>query len=247
MLDRYRQDGFIWALVFSLLVNLLFVFALLTPRSIKTTPGVQPFVISLAAPQSAAQGNFSSPLSTSYASPPAKNNPTAESSPNLQPLNISIEPALASQTSDNKTLTRPVAETEIGEGSTLPHAGSQGESTSPAIAEEIAGDMSILGDKLTGDNYTAPECLVGEKPPYPKRAERNGWQGTVLLSLFINADGEVEKVGIAKTSGYELLDQQARESISAWRYKPARRNGVAIATTVQLPVIFRPTRPVNQP
>ncbi|MDO9081372.1 MAG: energy transducer TonB [Desulfuromonadales bacterium] len=109
--------------------------------------------------------------------------------------------------------------------------------------KEISGGLSIFRDKTARDNYTAAEYLVGEKPPYPKQAERNGWAGTVLLNLSINAKGEVEKVGIAKSSGYKLLDQQARQSVSAWRFKPARRNGYAIAVTVQQPIIFRPTPP----
>jgi protein TonB len=112
-----------------------------------------------------------------------------------------------------------------------------------APGKEISGGLSIFGDKTARDNYTAPEYLVGEKPPYPKQAERNGWAGTVLLNLLINAKGEVEKVGIAKSSGYKLLDQQACQSVGAWRFKPARRNGHAIAVTVQQPIIFRPTPP----
>ena len=65
------------------------------------------------------------------------------------------------------------------------------------------------------------------------------------MTLLINAKGEVETVGIAKSSGYALLDQQARASVRSWRFKPARRNGIAITVTVQQPIIFRPTLPEN--
>ena len=129
----------------------------------------------------------------------------------------------------------------------MPALDTTGENAASTITKETAAGLSIFGDKMAGDHYTAPEYLDGEKPSYPKRAERNGWEGTVLLNLWINANGEVEKVGIAKTSGYELLDQQARASVVAWRFKPARRNGIAIAIAVQQPIIFRPTLPKNDP
>jgi TonB family protein len=128
--------------------------------------------------------------------------------------------------------------------SSLPTAAERATTT---IAKETVADLSIWGDKIAGEHYTAPEYLGGEKPPYPKRAERNGWAGTVLLNLFINANGEVEKVEIAKTSGYELLDSQALASVSAWRFKPARRKGIAIAVAVQQPIIFRPTLSKSDP
>ena len=101
---------------------------------------------------------------------------------------------------------------------------------------------------MAGDHYTAAaEYLAGEKPPYPKWAARNGWEGTVLLNLLININGEIEKVEIAKSSGYELLDRQACASVGAWRFKPARRNGIAIAMTVQQPITFGPILPEKTP
>ncbi len=108
-------------------------------------------------------------------------------------------------------------------------------STKPALS-------SLSAEKKTsGGHDTAPKYLSGENPPYPKRAQRNGWEGAVLLTLMISSTGEVEKIEIAKTSGYELLDRQACESVRNWRFKPATRHGLPIAVTVRQEIIFRTT------
>lgn len=242
MPDRQRHDEFIWALIFSLIINLLFIFALLAQRYVDKSPGLQPFVVSIAASQSL-PGHSSAIPGPTVIQTPTKINKVVKSPPALQPQSASIAPTLPTKDSD-KTSISPAATTEID---ALPALGTAGENSTSATTKETAAGLSIFGDKMAGDHYTAPEYLGGEKPAYPKRAERNGWEGTVLLNIWINANGEVEKVGIAKTSGYELLDQQARASVVAWRFKPARRNGIAIAVTVQQPIIFRPTLPKNDP
>jgi TonB family protein len=159
-----------------------------------------------------------------------------------------FDPATPAQNNSREATINPASATEIsGAETVLPSLATAGENATATTSKEIAGGLLFSQDKISGDHYTAPEYLGGEKPSYPKRAARNGWEGTVLLNLLINAHGEVEKVEIAKSSGYELLDRQARASVGAWRFKPARRNGIAIAVSVQQPVIFRPTLPKNDP
>lgn len=241
MPDRHRHEEFIWALIFSLIINLLFVFALLAQRYGQKTPGLQPFVVSIATNHQALPSQsraIPGPIAIPVA---AKSKKTLEPPLTLRPQSSSVDPVLPVRDNEVKVTATEMA----GAETVLPSLAPAGESNAAAIDKEIAAGLSIWGDKRAGDHYTAPEYLAGEKPPYPKRAERNGWEGTVLLTLLINANGEVEKVGIAKTSGYELLDQQARKSVSAWRFKPARRHGIAITETVQQPIIFRPPLPEN--
>ena len=244
MADRHRHDGFIWALILSLIINLLFVFALLVEREGVKSLGFQPFVVSIAIKQQVGGSEHTVSIDSPPLPPPVKSKKTAEVPTTFSPLHSNTQPALPTSDSPMEPLTSPESGAETtGAETDLSPLTRAGERVGTPFIEESSGGLSIFGDKTAGDNYTAPEYLVGEKPPYPKQAERNGWAGTVLLNLLINTRGEVEKVGIAKSSGYRLLDQQARQSVSVWRFKPARRNGVAIAVTVQQPIIFRPTPP----
>lgn len=242
MPHRQRHDEFIWALIFSLIVNLFFIFALLAQRYVAKSPGLQPFVVSIAVSrQTLPQQSHANPGPTAIL-PPAKTKKMLIPPRPLRAQSASLGPPQPAQENRGEATISPMTAPESTRTATaLPSLPTATESATTGIAKETAGDLSIWGDKIAGEHYTAPEYLGGEKPPYPKRAERHGWAGTVLLNLWINAKGEVEKVEIAKTSGYELLDSQARASVGAWRFKPARRNGIAIAVAVQQPIIFRPT------
>lgn len=48
---------------------------------------------------------------------------------------------------------------------------------------------------------------------YPRVAQMRGWQGTSRIELQIDATGTVTAVNIAESSGFEILDKQAIESV----------------------------------
>jgi protein TonB len=82
--------------------------------------------------------------------------------------------------------------------------------------------------------------FVGNAPPqYPDQARHNGWAGTVLLRLSVDASGQVTRVQIERSSGYAVLDASAVNAVRHWKGHPARRDGRFIATEELLPVTFR--------
>ena len=178
MSDRHRHDEFIWALIFSLVINLLIVFALLAQRHGAKSPGLQPYIVSIAMSQQVLPGDPRAILDPTAISTPAKRKKEGELATAFVPQNPIVKPALTSRVNDVETTISPVALTEPeGTETDLSPFVTAGESSTISIAKESADGLSILGDKVAGDHYTAPEYLGGEKPPYPKRAERNGWGG----------------------------------------------------------------------
>ncbi|MDR9500526.1 MAG: energy transducer TonB [Desulfurivibrionaceae bacterium] len=84
----------------------------------------------------------------------------------------------------------------------------------------------------------APLWEQNGKPSYPPLARRRGWQGRVLLEVVVLADGTVESLALHTSSGYTLLDKSAVFAVQAWRFRPARREGVAVASRVLVPIHF---------
>lgn len=82
------------------------------------------------------------------------------------------------------------------------------------------------------------DYLHNPRPEYPYQARINHWTGRVILLVRIDAEGSVETVQLARSSGYDILDEKAAEAVKKWRFVPARRNGVAEAGSVQVPVTF---------
>lgn len=49
---------------------------------------------------------------------------------------------------------------------------------------------------------------------YPRLARRMGWEGQVGLKLHIDGDGSLEDVRVVRSSGYKVLDENARSTLN---------------------------------
>lgn len=76
-------------------------------------------------------------------------------------------------------------------------------------------------------------------PPYPRLARVQGWQGTVLVRAWVAPSGEVASIRVAESSGRSILDQAAAAAVQGWKFRPARRKGQAVASTVDVPITFQ--------
>ena len=86
---------------------------------------------------------------------------------------------------------------------------------------------------------TPPDLNGNALPRYPEQARRLGWQGRVLLRIWINQQGSVTRVQVEESSGYSLLDAAAVTSVRTWRVQPAQRGGQPVAGSWLLPIRFR--------
>ena len=91
----------------------------------------------------------------------------------------------------------------------------------------------------TYDRMAAAVADTHTTPPYPLLALRLAEEGSARLHLTISAQGVVTDAAVVRSSGYDDLDQAARNWIIAhWRYRPATRGGVAVASTGDVQVRF---------
>ncbi len=75
---------------------------------------------------------------------------------------------------------------------------------------------------------------------YPALARERGWVGQVVLGFSLQADGHLDRIHIARSSGYHVLDESARAALrQVGAVADVRRwlNGHAV--DMQLPVIYR--------
>jgi TonB family protein len=77
-------------------------------------------------------------------------------------------------------------------------------------------------------------------PHYPREAQRRNIGGSVRVQVTVAADGSVERLQLAEGSGNRELDRAAMEAVRRWTFKPATRNGQAVAATVIVPLEFNP-------
>jgi protein TonB len=79
-------------------------------------------------------------------------------------------------------------------------------------------------------------------PVYPAASRRASEQGTVLLMIYVLADGRVGDAKVARSSGYPRLDQAALDAARKnWHFQPAEQAGSAVAAWGQYAVKFQLT------
>ena len=83
-----------------------------------------------------------------------------------------------------------------------------------------------------------PRPVDAPAPRYPRRAQRHGQEGTVVLRVHVDARGVPGQIDIVDGSGARDLDRAALEAVRRWRFAPALRDGQPVAGTVQVPIDF---------
>ena len=77
------------------------------------------------------------------------------------------------------------------------------------------------------------------RPDYPKGARQRGEQGDVILEIRVNAEGAVDDVRVATSSGFAELDEAAMKAARSAKFSPARSGHDPVASTARLKLQFK--------
>lgn len=77
------------------------------------------------------------------------------------------------------------------------------------------------------------------RPDYPRGSRQRGEQGDVVVEIHVTAEGLVDAVKVAVSSGYPELDAAAVKAVSAAKFSPARSGESAIDSVARLTLTFR--------
>jgi len=112
-------------------------------------------------------------------------------------------------------------------------AGTTVKSLSPGQAEMAEPSIKFI------PYDSPPEPISPITPNYPVTAIEAGFEGTVVIMVFINKEGEAKELVIVKGVPDSELDQAAIKAIKAVKFKPAMKNKSAIGVWVAIPVSFK--------
>ena len=80
------------------------------------------------------------------------------------------------------------------------------------------------------------DYLQNPSPPYPPISRRLNEQGRTTVRVLIGIDGLPQRSEVAKSSGFERLDQAALVTVMRWRFVPGKRGGVPEAMWFNVPI-----------
>ncbi|MEZ5611300.1 MAG: energy transducer TonB [Rhodocyclaceae bacterium] len=85
--------------------------------------------------------------------------------------------------------------------------------------------------------------LNNPAPSYPALARRLGEEGTVRIRVWVTREGRAGKVELSQSAGSPRLDRTALETVSRWRFEPARERGEPVDQWVIVPIKFKLENP----
>jgi periplasmic protein TonB len=85
---------------------------------------------------------------------------------------------------------------------------------------------------------TLPRAIFDPDPEYSEEARHNRCQGSVILFLIVDAQGQPRALRLQRSLGMGL-DEKAMAAVSKWRFQPATLHGQPVATQINVEVTFR--------
>jgi protein TonB len=113
--------------------------------------------------------------------------------------------------------------------------GGNGGKDGPGLGDGPGGDGF---NGLHGRNVTQPVLLSRRDPEYSEEARKAKFQGTVELSIVVNASGQVTNVRVLRGLGMGL-DERATEAVRQWKFRAGTVDGKPVSTRATVEVTFR--------
>jgi len=137
--------------------------------------------------------------------------------------------SMADETSSAAVVTQLVA---VSSGGT----GNNGMTGNVGVAD--GGGTNANGEGAAGGGDSSAGCLYAPKPNYPQSAKKDGVEGLVVVRILIDDGGNAQAVSVQESSGHTVLDAAACQGVKKWRFSPAKKNGVPIASFHSVRVRF---------
>lgn len=121
-----------------------------------------------------------------------------------------------------------------------PQVSGTGSGTEAALqgADGSGGNGTSGSSEGDGSNSRA-RPISGPKPPYPPMAQRIGFEGSVTLSVSIDAAGHIVDAVVKQSSGRDDCDLSALKTLrERWTFEPAYRHGKPVASNEEVVVIY---------
>jgi len=120
----------------------------------------------------------------------------------------------------------------IGSGS----GGGIGVGSGPGVGAGRGGGIGG-GVFRIGGGVSAPKAIFAPDPEYSEEARKAKYQGTVVLSLIVGADGVPRDIKVARSVGLGL-DEKAIETVKTWKFDAGTKDGKPVATYATIEVAF---------
>lgn len=101
--------------------------------------------------------------------------------------------------------------------------------TASVMEDDVVVEYSMLTEK--------PETLEQGIPKYPELAKKAGIEGTVVVKVLVDLEGNVEATELVQS--VEVLDEAALEAARQFKFTPAKLDGKPVKVWMAVPFKFK--------
>ncbi len=139
----------------------------------------------------------------------------------IKPQEIRQTTEMSGKRSSNSNNMKFMPDLGVGEGS--------------GVAVEAGNNANIILDEGQADEAPIP---VRQSPfTYPRAAKNAGIEGIIEIKYIITREGDVDAIQIIDTPHASFRDPVI-ETLSKWKFQPARMNGVPVAIRAHQTITF---------
>ena len=89
-----------------------------------------------------------------------------------------------------------------------------------------------------GGGVSSPKVIYAVDPEFSDEARRQKYQGVVVLSLIVDAQGSPQHIRVVRPLGMGL-DEKALEAVRQYKFKPAQKDGKPVPVEINIEVNFQ--------
>jgi protein TonB len=123
----------------------------------------------------------------------------------------------------------------MGTGSHGGLGSGNGDGYGPGTGGNVGGGL-----RRVGDGVSPPKAIFQPEAEFSDEARRAKYEGTVVVTLIVDANGNPQNVHVTRTLGMGL-DEKAVEAVQKYKFKPAvdQKTGKPVPVMVSVEVRFR--------
>jgi len=107
------------------------------------------------------------------------------------------------------------------------------------VSISIFAMIASAAQEMPGNGVTLPAVIHEVKPDYTPEAKTNRIQGSVWLTVVVDADGTVGSVQVSRSLDAEFgLDDQAVKAAKQWTFNPGTKGGNPVAVQITIEMTF---------
>lgn len=157
--------------------------------------------------------------------------------PNIKLPDNPTLPLVGMTNSPNVTLASsgPGSNGGMGNGGNGGLGSGNGDGFGPGTGGNVGGGL-----RRVGDGVTAPQLIHSVEAEFSDEARRAKYEGTVVVSLIVDAQGNPQNVHVSRTLGMGL-DEKAIAAVRQYKFKPSidQKTGKPVPVMVSVEVRFR--------